>query len=468
MATASQASKVRARPRAAVIGGGWAGFGAAWNLSKARWDVTLIDASPSPGGVAGRGAGNKGIELGVKGFWRHYANMSQLLERDLGLPVESVYGDYSETAFYSPRGKEVVAPVFGSRPRLPAPLGPLVWTSDRFTDLPISSRLSAFPLTQALLEFDLDEKTYAAYDSVSFEKLCKIAKVSDKLYETFLRPILLALLFVPPKDLSAATALSVLQNYVLAHQNDFDVRWPKKAPSEIFARWRAKLEESGASVMGSTRAKRVVHDGRRVTGVEIEGAGEGGDGGRIIEADAVILAAGAAALPKIVQASGLQACPGLSRVSELSCSAVTAVWLENAGEPILLEHPSNVFDGGANLAGTFYDIGSLRGEDPGRVFEVDTYNASDLIDLSEEDLVSAALEVLALAKPGERAFRSMRVSEGGAQIARVKNAAFRWIPGATARRLRWFRRERREASKWRGTSSRTGLRTLARTKGRGD
>ena len=135
-------------------------------------------------------------------------------------------------------------------------------------------------------------------------------------------------------------------------------------------------------------------------------------------------------MPKIVQASGLQACPGLSRVSELSCSAVMAVRLENAGEPILLEHPSNVFDGGANLAGTLYDIGSLRGEDPGRVFEVDTYNASDLIDLSEEDLVSAALEVLALAKPGERAFRSMRVREGGAQIARVKNAAFRWIPGS--------------------------------------
>ena len=36
--------------------------------------------------------------------------------------------------------------------------------------------------------------------------------------------MLLALLFVPPGELSAAVALSVLSNYVLMHQADFDVR----------------------------------------------------------------------------------------------------------------------------------------------------------------------------------------------------------------------------------------------------
>ena len=78
--------------------------------------------------------------------------------------------------------------------------------------------------TQALLEFDVDDATYAKYDAISFEALCRKAGVSDSLYTTFLEPVLLALLFVPPGELSAAVALSVLSNYVLMHQADFDVR----------------------------------------------------------------------------------------------------------------------------------------------------------------------------------------------------------------------------------------------------
>ena len=62
-------------------------------------------------------------------------------------PVRDAYNAFSETAFYSARGLEVVAPVFRDRPRLPAPLGPLVYTLDRFTGLPLGDRLTAFPLT---------------------------------------------------------------------------------------------------------------------------------------------------------------------------------------------------------------------------------------------------------------------------------------------------------------------------------
>ena len=129
------------------MGGGWAGFGAAWGLSKAGWDVTVIDAAPSPGGVAGNRGTN--IELGVKGCWSHYRNIERLLDTELGLPVSTVYNDYSETAFYSSRGLEVVAPVFRDcKPRLPAPLGTLAHTYNRFTGLPFLDRLTAFPLTQ--------------------------------------------------------------------------------------------------------------------------------------------------------------------------------------------------------------------------------------------------------------------------------------------------------------------------------
>ena len=59
-----------ARPgHAVVVGGGWGGFGAAWGLQAGGWGrVTVLDAAPRPGGVAGE-AGGPGFELGVKGCW---------------------------------------------------------------------------------------------------------------------------------------------------------------------------------------------------------------------------------------------------------------------------------------------------------------------------------------------------------------------------------------------------------------
>lgn len=45
-----------------------------------------------------------------------------------------------------------------------------------------------------------------------------------RLYEEFLKPILLVGLFAPPEELSAGVVLGMLYFYVLAHQPDFDVR----------------------------------------------------------------------------------------------------------------------------------------------------------------------------------------------------------------------------------------------------
>lgn len=48
--------------------------------------------------------------------------------------------------------------------------------------------------------------------------------MGHRLYEEFLKPILLVGLFAPPEELSAGVVLGMLYFYVLAHQPDFDVR----------------------------------------------------------------------------------------------------------------------------------------------------------------------------------------------------------------------------------------------------
>ena len=48
-----------------------AGFGATKHLAQEGYDVTLLDGSPHPGGLAGgyRTAEGRAVEAGIKGFW---------------------------------------------------------------------------------------------------------------------------------------------------------------------------------------------------------------------------------------------------------------------------------------------------------------------------------------------------------------------------------------------------------------
>jgi uncharacterized protein with NAD-binding domain and iron-sulfur cluster len=89
---------------------------------------------------------------------------------------------------------------------------------------------------------------------MSARELFLRAGVSQSLYQSFLSPVLLALLFVPLEQLSAATALAVLHNYVLAHQPDFDVRWARGSVAEtIFRPWVQRIEAGGGRVLGGMK-----------------------------------------------------------------------------------------------------------------------------------------------------------------------------------------------------------------------
>ena len=201
-------------PKAVVIGGGWAGFGAAWQLLKHGFDVTLLDSSPDPGGLSAgwRTANGRAVEAGCKGFWRHYGNIDALAE-ELGI---SPFTPYTSSAFYSPKGKEVEAPVLGDLPRLPTPFGTLLYTSPYFTQLSVEDRISALPLAIDLLKYNATVESYLEYDDKSARDVFRgdptngRLGASEALYEQFLAPILCALMFAPPEELSASAALDVL------------------------------------------------------------------------------------------------------------------------------------------------------------------------------------------------------------------------------------------------------------------
>ena len=122
-----------------MVGGGWAGFGAAYVLAGQDYDVTLLDAAKNVGGLSQgyRRDGKYAMEAGMKGFWYQYPNIFNLV-KDLG--IENPFTDWTESNFYTPEGLLTEGPVFQNQVSVPSfhflffsfltlSLSPSLWTS---------------------------------------------------------------------------------------------------------------------------------------------------------------------------------------------------------------------------------------------------------------------------------------------------------------------------------------------------
>lgn len=76
---------VSSKKKVVVVGAGWAGFGAAKHLTEQGYAVTLLDASPNPGGLSAgwRTPQGRAVEAGFKGFWYQ---VRLLIEKHARLP----------------------------------------------------------------------------------------------------------------------------------------------------------------------------------------------------------------------------------------------------------------------------------------------------------------------------------------------------------------------------------------------
>ncbi|KXZ45031.1 hypothetical protein GPECTOR_59g639 [Gonium pectorale] len=262
LSSSSSSSGAEGR-RVVIVGGGWAGFGAAKHLSEQGYDVTLLEASPNPGGLSAgwRTASGRAVEAGMKGFWYQYKNTFRLLD-ELQLPSWPLT-DFTTSGFWNPRGLVTEAPVFSKLPRLPTLVGQFVHTFPLYWALPLEDRLTMLPFLATLADYVSSEERYEQYDKMSAYELFRSCGVSARCYNEFLRPTLLVGLFAPPEELSAAAVLETLYFYALAHQNDFDVCWPRGSIAElIFAPMVERIKAAGGRVLGN----------RLVTGLTVDPA----------------------------------------------------------------------------------------------------------------------------------------------------------------------------------------------------
>jgi uncharacterized protein with NAD-binding domain and iron-sulfur cluster len=448
-----------------VVGAGFSGWGAVKSLLDAGdCRVTLVDAADDPTGNKGswtKGEGTtttiKPFDNGQKGFWMDYPNLYGLLEKDLGLTLDSCFTPCTNSSFYSPFGLEATAPVFGEAPTLPSPLGQVAASARLFERLPITDRASVAGLLAAIL--DLTPETMAEWDSINAQQLFSRFGLSKRLVDDFLTPTLLVGLFKPPEELSAAVVMELLYFYALAHQTSFDVRWIKKGTvaSTIFKPLFGYLTEKYGErlrVLPSTAVSQIgVNDGASLdttvrfksfnaeTKTTTEGALE--------EVDGLVLAVGAKGLRSILSTSpSLSAsAPQLaaaSTMSSIDCIAVR-LWLD---KKVKTRSPANVFanfDCLRGAGGTFFMLDQLQPDedflwggapssssDRGSVLACDFYNSGALMSLSDADLVDMLLKELLPAAVPE--FRGSVVVDSFVQ--RCPGAVNCFSPGSFKKRPR--------------------------------
>jgi len=407
------------RPQVVVVGGGWAGLGATYHLAQQGYAVTLLEAGPQPGGlVAGwRTAQGRPVEAGIHGFWYPYRNIFALTDQ-LGIQP---FTPWTRSSQYSPQGLEVEAPLFQEQPALPSPLGTFIYT--QFKRLPLVDRLSALPLLQAVIDFDNSDEAWQRYDRITARELFRQYGVSARLYRDAFEPMLLVGLFAPGEQCSAAAALGMLYYFILAHQNDFDVRWCRGTVGEqIFQPWVQAIEAAGGKVLAQRRVTDVV-EGRpgEITAVVA--------GDEVFPADAVVFTVGISGMKKIVANSEplrrrreFQNLANLGGIDVLA----TRLWFDRK---VAVPLPSNACFGFHPTTGwTFFDLNALHDDcrdESGSVIEVDYYHANQLLPQDDDNLVAQVQQDLAGCLP---AFAQAKVTD--ASVIRLPQAVSHFAPGS--------------------------------------
>ena len=443
---ANAAASDKAQSHVVVVGAGWAGWGAAKALCEAGVRVTLIDGMPDPTGSQPiNTTSGKPFEAGTRGFWKDYPNIDALTA-ELGLG--SIFTDFTTSAFWSPEGLEATAPVFGDAVALPSPLGQAFATVSNFKRLPVQDRLSIAGLLYAILDLNRSDAVYRKYDAISALTLFQQLRISDRMIDDFLRPILLVGLFKPPEELSAAVTMELLYYYALAHQDSFDVRWikSKSIAEHLFAPLSERLQdEHQLQVMGGTLATalKMSTDTRGVRSVETRSVTTGCSS-VVDNVDAVVLAVGAKGMGALMANSPECAAltPELVRAGSLDAIDVVSVrlWLDRT---ISVADPANVFSRFSALKGagaTFFMLDQLQhdtkqalwGDQPeqGSVIASDFYNASAIAELSDQEVVDCLMQdLLPMAQP---AFRGAVVVDQ--EVRRYPRSVSLFSPGSFIQR----------------------------------
>ncbi|XP_066343642.1 uncharacterized protein [Miscanthus floridulus] len=400
------------KKKVAVAGAGWAGLAAAHHLVKQGYDVTLLAAESGPT-----------EEVGLRGFWHPYRNIFALVD-ELGI---SPFTGWNKAAYYSAEGLAVEFPIFHNQPRLPAPFG--VFAYPEFPNLPLIDRLTSIPVIAAVIDFDNTDTAWRKYDAMTAKELFKMYGCSQGLYKEVFEPAIQAALFAPGEQCSAAATLGMLYYYMLSHQESSDFLLCRgEVEEKILSPWLQSLELKGLKFVENKVPTSLTTDAD--TGC-ISAIVCGDD---VYEADAFVSAMGLSSLQSIVKNSPfLRSDREFRNLLHLSTVDVISIklWFD---KKITIPKVANVCSGFDDSSGwAFFDLTSIHDDyyEESTIVEAEFYNASHLVLVNDDDIVSEASSHLIKCIQDFEGATVIRYS-----IRRSPNSVINFLPGSYKYTLR--------------------------------
>jgi len=254
-----------AKPRIAIIGGGYAGMAAAVALMDAGiTDLTLYEAGPILGGRARRIPGGNGDEdNGQHLCLGAYTELLKLMVRVGADPEDLFYRCPLSLIIHTlnnPLGKKSKS-LFSLRANryLPAPL-------NLATSILLSSGSSFSERVHTLQAlYQLKQQSYLISPGLTVSQLCDEHGIHGVFRHFFWESLCLAALNTPPQFACAQTFLNILQDIAEGHQQASNFLIPRTDLSSLFPEPAAQyIQKKGAEVYTSCAIKQCEPAGKLI------------------------------------------------------------------------------------------------------------------------------------------------------------------------------------------------------------
>ena len=260
--------------KAVVIGGGLAGISAAMELAARNFDVTLVEASADLGGkLTGWDVEALGqtfpVEHGFHGYFNQYYNLNEMF-------AESEVGDvFMPAPGYPVLFREQPLEVFGKTPKLfPFNLFSVLQQSESLDVLPILKDFKQMLPVLDMFRYEY-ERTFERYDGIDFMTFCREQDIYEPFFRTVLHPFSDATMN-RMEVLSAAEAIRYFHFYFMGSPEALGYRITTRNCMDALVRpMERRLKELGVRILSGKKVGKLVVDGLKVSGVELEGGGAG-------------------------------------------------------------------------------------------------------------------------------------------------------------------------------------------------
>jgi carotenoid phi-ring synthase / carotenoid chi-ring synthase len=271
------AEKLEIPRKVSVVGGGLAGISAALELSRKGFDVTLVESSSSLGGkLTGWTLEALGetfpVEHGFHGFFDQYYNLNEIFSQ--GGVKREVFDD---SPGYPVLFREFPAEIFGQTPKyFPFNVFSILGQSKRLDLMSFLKNSKGLQSTLQLFEYDY-ARVFRKYDNIDFLTFCRQNDILPAFVDTVLHPFADATMN-RMEVLSAAEALRYFHFYFMGSPEGLSFRITNRdCMSALINPIESRLRELGVRVMKGCTARKIVVEGKRVTGVLLDRGSGGSD-----------------------------------------------------------------------------------------------------------------------------------------------------------------------------------------------